>query len=210
MSRAENNAAETQVQPESLRVLIVEDDTLVGMGLRAAVEKLGHRVVAQAADSEEAERFFTDAKPDLVFMDIRLEVDDSDGIELGAKLLMQRRVPMIIVSAYSDQELIERAASVGVYGYLVKPVSAESLAAQIGVALKRFGEHSKLVEENQNLVQTLETRKLVERAKGILMKRLNLVEQDAHRRLQQESQKRRISIADIAKKIIESEELFSG
>jgi response regulator NasT len=92
----------------------------------------------------------------------------------------------------------------------VKPVSAESLAAQIGVALNRFAEHSKLVEENQNLMQTLETRKLVERAKGILMKRLNLGEQDAHRRLQQESQKRRIGLADIARKIIESEELFSG
>jgi len=118
-------------------------------------------------------------------------------------------VPMIIVSAYSERELIERAASVGVYGYLVKPITVEALAAQIGVAQTRFAELTRLMEENQNLLQTLETRKLVERAKGILMRRLTLSESDAHRRLQQESQKRRISIAEIAKRVIESEELFT-
>lgn len=191
-----------------MRALIVEDDTLVGMGLRALLEKLGHRVIAQASNAEEATRFFREGKPELVLMDIRL--DQTDGIELAGQLLAERRVPMIIVSAYSDQELIERAAAVGVYGYLVKPVAVESLAAQIGVALNRFSDHVKLMEENQNLVQTLETRKLVERAKGILMKRLNMAEPDAHRRLQQESQKRRISLSEIAKRIIESEELLSG
>ena len=191
-----------------LRALIVEDDTLVGMGLRALLEKLGHRVIAQASNADEATRFFREGKPELVLMDIRL--DEADGIELAGELLQERRVPMIIVSAYSDSELIDRAAAVGVYGYLVKPVTVESLAAQIGVALNRFADHVRLMEENQNLVHTLETRKLVERAKGILMKRLNLAEPDAHRRLQQESQKRRISLAEIAKRIIESEELLSA
>jgi response regulator NasT len=199
----------TEQQPApKLRALIVEDDTLVGMGLRSQLEKLGHKVVAQAADAEEATRYFREFKPELVLMDICL--DQTDGIELAGQLLAERRVPMIIVSAYSDQELIDRAARTGVFGYLVKPVSAESLAAQIGVVLLRFSEHEKLLEENQTLVQTLETRKLVERAKGILMKRLNLAEPDAHKRLQQESQKRRVSLAEIAKRIIESEELFSA
>ena len=190
-----------------LSVLIVDDDTLVGMGIKAQLEKLGHRVIAQAGDGEEATRLFRDEKPELVLMDIRL--DHTDGIELAKQLLAERRIPMIIVSAYSDNELIERASAAGVFGYLVKPVSSESLAAQIGVVLSRFCEHQKLMEENQSLVQTLETRKLVERAKGILMKRLSLGESDAHKRLQQESQKRRISIADIARKVIESEELFT-
>jgi response regulator NasT len=203
MSQSRNG----ELNPMSLRALIVEDDTLVGMGLRSQLESLGHKVIAQAANAEEATRFFREGKPELVLMDIRL--DNSDGIDLARDLLKERRVPMIIVSAYSDQELIDRAASVGVFGYLVKPVTVETLAAQIGVAQSRFHEHLRLVEENQNLVQTLETRKLVERAKGILMKRLNLPEQDAHRRLQQESQKRRISLAEIARRIIESEELFS-
>jgi response regulator NasT len=206
MTRTNEHAGEAGTP--KLRALIVEDDTLVGMGLRALLEKLGHRVIAQASNAEEATRFFREGKPELVLMDIRL--DQTDGIELAGQLLAEHRVPMIIVSAYSDQELIERAAAVGVYGYLVKPVAVESLAAQIGVALTRFSDHVKLMEENQNLVQTLETRKLVERAKGILMKRLSLAEPDAHRRLQQESQKRRISLAEIAKRIIESEELLSG
>ncbi len=191
-----------------LRALIVEDDTLVGMGLRAQLEKLGHKVIGQAADGEEARRFFREMRPELVLMDIRL--DQTDGIELAGQLLAERRVPMIIVSAYSDEELINRAAAAGVFGYLVKPVSAEALAAQIGVVLTRFSDHARLVEEKEELILTLETRKLVERAKGILMRRLNLPEPDAHRRLQQESQKRRISIAEIAKRIIESEELFSS
>ena len=201
----QQNEAATQT---ALRALIVEDDTLVGMGLRAHLEKLGHQVVGQAADGEEAHKFFVEAKPNLVLMDIRL--DRTDGIELAGKLLAERAVPMIIVSAYSDKELIDRAAASGVFGYLVKPVSAEALAAQIGVVLNRFSDHAKLVEEKQELILTLETRKLVERAKGILMRRLNLAEPDAHRRLQQESQKRRIGIAEIAKRIIESEELFSN
>lgn len=206
MTRTNESHGETGAP--KLRALIVEDDTLVGMGLRALLEKLGHRVIAQASNADEATRFFREGKPELVLMDIRL--DEADGIDLAGQLLQERRVPMIIVSAYSDQELIERAAAVGVYGYLVKPITVESLAAQIGVSLNRFSDHVKLMEENQNLVQTLETRKLVERAKGILMKRLNLAESDAHRRLQQESQKRRISLAEIAKRIIESEELLSA
>ena len=121
-----------------------------------------------------------------------------------------RRVPMIIVSAFSDKSKIERAGVAGVFGYLIKPVSGESLAAQIEVAVRRFDEQERLVRENQELAQTLENRKLVEKAKGIFMKRLNLDEPEAHRRLQQESQKRRISIAELAKKIIESEQLLGG
>ncbi len=117
---------------------------------------------------------------------------------------------MIILSAYSDRELVARAGAAGVFGYLIKPVSAESLQAQVEVAVRRFAEHEQLLRENQELAQTLETRKLVERAKGIFMRRLGLEEPEAHRRLQQESQKRRISLADLAKKIIESEELLGG
>ena len=197
MSRNNKDMQHEATMP-NLNVLIVEDDTLVGMGLRAHLEKLGHHVIAQASNGPEATKYFNEAKPDLVLMDIRL--DQTDGIELASQLLEQRRVPMIIVSAYSDKELIERAAEAGVYGYLVKPATAESIAAQIGIALNRFAETTKLMDENQSLLQTLETRKLVERAKGILMKRLSLAEPDAHRRLQQESQKRRISIAEIAKR----------
>jgi AmiR/NasT family two-component response regulator len=191
-----------------LRVMIVEDETLVGMGLRKDLERLGHTVVAHASNADDARREYADKKPDLVFMDIRL--DGADGIELAAELLQQRRCPMIILSAYSEQRLIERAGAAGVFGYLIKPASVEGLQAQVEVAFRRFQEHEKVRLEKDELAAALETRKLVERAKGIFMKRFNLEEPEAHKRLQQESQKRRITIGELAKKIIESEELLGS
>jgi AmiR/NasT family two-component response regulator len=187
----------------SRRVLIVEDDTLVGLGIRAHLERLGHQVVGQAATEAQAVEMFRTQQPDLVIMDIRLS--DADGIEVSKKLMAERRSPIVVVSAFSDAELIKRAADAGVFGYLIKPATLESLAAQIVVATQRFAEHTRLLEEKSELASALETRKLVERAKGILMKRLNLTEPDAHRKLQIESQKRRIGIAEIARKVIESE-----
>lgn len=190
------------------RILIVEDDTLVGIGLRSQLEKLGHQVVGQASSTAEGKILYREKKPDVVLMDIRL--DGADGITLATELLAERRCPMVILSAYGDKELIERASSAGVFGYLIKPVTAEGLQAQIEVAVRRFQEREKLIAEKESLTQTLEMRKLVERAKGIFMKRMNLDEGEAHRRLQLESQKRRISIADLAKRVIESEELLGG
>jgi response regulator NasT len=188
--------------------LIVEDDTLVGMGLRAYLEKQGHIVVGQAATEEQAWAIFRSERPSLVLIDVRL--DHGDGVELAAKLMEERRCPMIVVSAYSDDALIARAVAAGVNGYLVKPVSREALAAQIAVAVRRFEETEQLRAEKDSLAQTLETRKLVERAKGILMKRLNLDEPAAHKRLQNESQKRRLSMAEIARRVIDSESLLGG
>jgi len=190
------------------RILLVEDDTLVGMGLRAELEKLGHQVIGQAATSQDAQVLYRQHQPGVVLLDICL--DGADGIELAVKLLKERRCPMIILTAYGDSELVERAAVAGVFGYLIKPVTAEGLAAQIEVAVRRFDGQEQLLRENAALAQTLETRKLVERAKGIFMKRLNLDEAEAHRRLQQESQKRRIPMLELAKKVIDSEDLLRG
>src|SRR5208283_5099471 len=125
-------------------------------------------------------------------------------------LLAIRACPIIIITAFGDNALIDRASAAGVFGYLIKPVSDASLRAQIEVAIARFREHMVLLAEKESLAQNLETRKLMERAKGILMRRLNLSEADAHRRLQQESQNRRIGLADLSRKVIESEELLGG
>lgn len=201
---------------QARKVLIVEDETLVGIGLRAHLEKLGHTVVGQADDAAQALAMFTQHSADLVLMDIRLDNRDGgdasaeDGIQLSTKLLAIRRVPIIIISAYSDDALHARAAAAGVYGYLVKPVTREALAAQIAIVLRRFTDTETLRDERDTAAQNLETRKLVDRAKGILMKRLNLDEPAAHKRLQTESQKRRVSISEIAKKVIESEKLLGG
>ncbi|HEX4793738.1 MAG TPA: response regulator [Humisphaera sp.] len=200
----------TQADPtqKHLSVMIVEDETLVGLGLKAQLEKLGHEVVGQASSSADAVLMFASAHPDIVLLDIRL--DSIDGIDLAGQLLKQRRCPMVIISAFSDKALVDRAAAAGVFGYLIKPVSTEALAAQIEIAVSRFEEQDRLQRQNDQLTQTLETRKLVERAKGIFMKRLNLDESEAHKRLQQESQKRRLSMPDLARRIIESEELLGG
>jgi response regulator NasT len=206
-----SNATATLAAPprkRSLRILIVEDETIVELGLRAELTKLGHEVVAHAASADEARALFKEKTPDLVMMDIRLGADD--GIELAQELLSQKRVPMIVLSAYSDQELVNRAGEAGVFGYLIKPASREALGAQIEVAVQRFGDAERLRLEKEHLAQTLETRKLVEKAKGIFMKRLNLDEAEAHRRLQTESQKRRMSLPELAKRIIESEEMLGG
>jgi response regulator NasT len=195
-----------QRAPNPLRVLIVEDDTLVGMGLKAQLEKMGHTVVGHAANADQAAALFRQHRPDLVLLDIRLE--GTDGIELAGALLKERRCPMIIISAFSDKALIERATAAGVFGYLIKPVRDKTLEAQIEIAIGRFAEQEELRAEKEKLAQSLETRKLLDRAKGVLMKRAHLSEEEAHRRLQQESQNRRLGLADLAKRVIESDELL--
>src|SRR4029453_13189544 len=127
------------------RVLIVEDDTLVGMGLKAQLERMGHAVTGQASTASEALAMYREHVPDVVLLDIRLNGDD--GIEVARPLLRERRCPMVIVSSYSDRELIERASAAGVFGYLIKPVNAEALQAQIEVAVQRFNEQEQLAAE---------------------------------------------------------------
>lgn len=192
----------------SLRVMVVEDDTLVGLGLQAQLQRLSHEVVGRVGTPREAQAMFTEKTPDLVLMDIR--IDGGDGIELAGQLLAQRKCPMIICSAFSDPELIKRAGAAGVFGYLIKPITPESLAAQIEVAIARFAEQADLEAQKLSLQNALEVRKLSEKAKGILMRRLNLTEPEAHRRLQTESQNRRLNLAEMSKRIIESEELLGG
>jgi AmiR/NasT family two-component response regulator len=178
------------------------------MGLRAQLERMGHLVIGDAAGMADAEALFRQKQPDLVLMDIQLGADD--GIEITRRLLKYRACPIIIVSAYSDSDLIERATAAGIFGYLIKPITPQALAAQIEVAVNRFRDQLQLAAEKDALAQNLLTRKLVEKAKGILMKRLNLDEPEAHKRLQQESQRRRQSIAELSKSIIDNEELFGG
>lgn len=205
-------ASETQTLAATRRVLIVEDNSLVAMGLRTQLEKLGHTVIGEANSAAEAAALYMAHTPDLVLMDIRFEGDPNniDGIELARQLLMQRRSAIVIISAFSEKGLIDRAAEAGVFGYLIKPITPEALQAQIEIACGRFAEHERVIADKDALAAQLATRKLVERAKGIFMRRHCLDEEDAHKKLQIESQKRRISLADIARKVIESEELLDN
>jgi len=179
--------------------MIVEDETLVGMGMARQLADIGYAVVGQAVSSSEAMSMFDAHRPDIALIDIRLGEDD--GIEVAKQLTAKRRVPMIIVSAHSDAATVARAAEAEVYGYLIKPPTNQSMAAQLEVAVRRFDDYEKLS-------LTLENRKLIEKAKGVLMKRAGLDEPAAHRKLQSESQKRRLGIVDLAKKIIETDSIL--
>lgn len=192
--------------PTSLKVLIIEDETLVGLGLRAQLHRLGHQVVGQAANVAEARQLFHDNPVDLALVDIRLE--EEDGLALAASLLAERRCPMIVLSAHSDPELIHRAADAGFFGYLVKPCTEAQLAAQIELAVRRFADAERCRGERDRLAQELETRRLLDRAKAVLIKRAGLSEDEAHRRLQQESQKKRIPLAELCRRLLEAEELL--
>jgi response regulator NasT len=197
-----------QAENRPLRGLIVEDDTSIGMGLRSQLEKMGHAIAGEAASSGEAIELFQSEHPDLVLLDKTLK--GPDGVELAMILQKDRHCPVIIMSSHVDKSLIDQAAAAGVFAYLLKPVDGKTLEAQIALTMARFTDLDQARALAAKLAQDLETRKLVERAKGILMKRANLAEDEAHRRLQQESQKRRVPLPELCKRIIESDEVLGG
>lgn len=192
---------------ESLRVLIADDDGLHVMSLRQQLEELGHKVVAEAYTGREAVLLAAEHRPDLALLDILMP--DVDGIE-AARLMADQAIPVLLISAHSESSLAERASAAGVFAYLVKPVTYEDLRPALLLAQSRFREFQVLQQEVEDLRQALETRKLVERAKGILMRRLGVSEEAAFHRLQRRSQDENRRMHDIAEAIITADEMFSG
>jgi len=191
---------------ESLRVLLADDESISLLGLKAKLESLGHRVVAEGATGREAVALAQETKPDLAILDIKMP--DMDGIEASQKIMEEEPIPIILLTGYGEEELAKRAVEAGVFGYLLKPVGEEDLVPAITLAIARFKEFRALQREVENLRQALETRKLVERAKGILMRRLNLGEEEAFHRLQQRSQDENRKMGEIAQAIITADEMF--
>lgn len=185
---------------EALRILIADDESLRVMSLRGQLETLGHKVVAEASNGKEAVRLAEELRPDLAILDIKMP--EMDGIEAARQITAARPIPIILLTAYSERELAERAASANVSAYLMKPVSEQDLLPAIALAVSRFKEFQALHQEVDDLREALETRKLVERAKGILMRRLNLTEEEAFRRMQRRSQNENKKLAEIAQAII--------
>ncbi len=163
------------------RVLIVEDESLVRMHLREILVELGYVVVGEAADGATAIHLARTLRPDLVLLDVRLP--QVDGLQVAAVLTTERIAPTLLLTAYTDQELVERSRKVGVSAYLVKPVQPASLMPAIEIAMARYAE---LVARDQELTELraeLETQKLVARAKGVLMRTQGLTEAEASDRL---------------------------
>ncbi|NLD45308.1 MAG: response regulator, partial [Chloroflexi bacterium] len=177
---------------ERIRVVIADDESIVCMDLRELLTNLGYLVVGEAGDGKSAVNLARELRPDLVLMDVKMP--DMDGIEAARILTEERIAPVVLLTAFSQRELIDRAKESGVVGYLVKPIQEADLAPAIEVALSRFAEFRELEREVDDLQEQLETRKLVDRAKGILMDTQGLSESEAFRRIQKMSMNTRKSM----------------
>ena len=185
---------------ERTRVIIADDESVIRADLREMLTNLGYLVVGEVGDGQSAVNVARELKPDVVIMDIKMP--DLDGIE-AAKILTQERVaPVLLLTAYSQRDLIDRAKEAGVVGYLVKPFREQEIVPAIEIALERFREFRELEKEVGNLRETLETRKIVDRAKGLLMDQQGLTEAEAFRKIQKMSMNTRKPMKEIAEAII--------
>ena len=185
---------------ERTRVIIADDESVIRMDLREMLTNLGYLVIGEVGDGRSAVNLARELKPDVVIMDIKMP--DMDGID-AAKVLTEERIsPVLLLTAYSQQELIERAKDAGVVGYIVKPFRESDLAPAIEVAVARFAEFRALEKEVGDLKLALETRKSVDRAKGILMDTQGLTEAEAFRKIQKMSMNTRKPMKEVAEAII--------
>lgn len=189
-----------------LRILIADDESIRLMSLRAQLSALGHLVVGEASTGEEAVRLAGALQPDLAILDIKMPV--MDGIEAAERITENRAIPIILLTAYSEAQLVERAARANISAYLMKPVAEEDLFPAITLALIRFTEFETLRQEVAGLREALEARKVIEKAKGILMRRLNLSEEEAFRRLQKRSQDANRKLAEVAEAIVVADQML--
>jgi AmiR/NasT family two-component response regulator len=191
---------------EALRILVADDESIRLLSLRKQLAALGHVVVAEASTGDEAVTLAASTLPDLAILDIKMPV--MDGIEAAEKMTQARPIPIILLTAYDEAQLVERAAEANISAYLMKPVAEEDLLPAITLALTRFRQFQALHQEVADLREALEARKTIERAKGILMHRLNLTEEEAFRRLQKQSQDSNRKLAQVAEAIVVADQLL--
>jgi two-component system, response regulator PdtaR len=169
-----------------MRILIAEDETIIRLDLRKLLEEAGHEVCAEARDGSEAVELVQEHEPDLAILDVKMP--RLDGIEAAKRILEERPIPIVMLTAYGQDELVARAVEAGVFGYLVKPFRESDLLPAIATARARHEELSALRDEADSLAEALAARKAIERAKGLLMEREALTEQEAFARLRKASQ----------------------
>ncbi len=187
------------------QILIVDDESIIRLDLRERLSDLGYTVVGEAADGHVAVTLARRLRPDLVLMDIKMP--KMDGISAARIMLQERIAPVVLLTAYSDRDLVEDAREAGVLGYISKPFREADLVPTLEVAIARFAELRAIEQENVDLKETLETRRLVERAKGLLMDRQGLSESAAFRRIQKLAMDRRKPMKEIAEAIILAHEI---
>jgi len=191
----------------SLRIVVADDEPRMRAYLREALIDLGHDVVAVAASGRELVEACRAARPELAVTDVKMP--DFDGIEATAEICREMPLPVVLVSAYHDQATVERAEAAGVMAYLVKPIVEADLGPVIALAIRRFDELQSLRKEAADLRQTLEERKLIERAKGLLMKTAGVDEANAFQRLQKLASQKSKKLIDAARMVLAVESAFS-
>jgi two-component system, response regulator PdtaR len=169
-----------------VRVLIAEDETIIRLDLKDLLERAGFEVCAEAKDGVEAVELARSEQPDVVVLDVKMP--RLDGIEAARRILDERPIPIVMLTAYGQDELVSRAVEAGVFGYLVKPFREQDLLPAIRTARARHEELEALREEAESLSEALSARKVIERAKGLLMAKENLTEEEAFGRLRKASQ----------------------
>ncbi|KPK04854.1 MAG: Fis family transcriptional regulator [Anaerolineae bacterium SG8_19] len=185
---------------ERTRIIIADDESIVRTDLKEMLTNLGYLVVGEVGDGRSAVNLARELKPDIVIMDIKMP--DMDGIEAAKILTAEQIAPVILLTAFGQKELVDRAKEAGVVGYLVKPFREADLAPAIEIAASRFNEFRVVQQEVEDLQNALETRKVVDRAKGILMDTQKMSEQDAFRKIQKMSMNTRKPMKDVAEAII--------
>ena len=181
-------------------VLVAEDETIIRMDLREMLEEEGYAVV-EAADGEQAVRLAREVRPELAILDIKMPV--KDGLAAALEISEERIAPVLILTAYSQRELVEQAAEAGAMGYLIKPFQKHDLLPAIEIAKGRYQQLAALADEVGDLTERLESRKAIDRAKGSLMDRYKMTEADAFRFIQKAAMEQRIPMRQVADKIID-------
>ncbi len=184
----------------SLRILVAEDETIIRLDLRQLLERAGLEVCAEARDGIEAVELARSEQPDLAIMDVKMP--RLDGIEAARRILDERPIPIVMLTAYGQEELVSRAVEAGVFGYLVKPFHEADLLPAIRTARARHEEFGALREEAESLAEALAARKDIERAKGLLMEKEGLSEQEAFARLRSASQRSGRSLRVVARAVV--------
>ncbi len=196
------------MMPQTIRILIADDESIIRMNLREMLTQHGYEVIAEAANGQTAIELANKLKPDLVMMDIKMP--GIDGVTAAAELISKRVAPVVLLTAYSERSLIGQAKEAGVSGYLVKPVRDTELTPVIELALARYQQFLTLEQQVTDLQDALETRKLVEKAKGVLMEIHGLSESDAFNRMRKTSMDHRKSLRDVAEAILLAHDVETG
>jgi len=191
-----------------VRVVIAEDEALIRLDLAEMLAEEGYDVVAQASDGEQAIALVTEHRPDVVLMDIKMP--RLDGLEAASRIADQRLAPVVLLTAFSQRDLVERAREAGAMAYLVKPFRKSDLAPAIEMARSRFGEITALESETRDLADRLETRKLVERAKSVLQESFGISETESFRWIQKSAMDLRLSMREVAEQVIEKGPEITG